>query len=328
MEPSGVAANCAPDADRLYAVLGDLLRAHGLPVPTRITGRHVNAYASSFPSEVIEYELGDGTRRLVHAKYQAGQAHTDHGHRRDLPYEAAVYELLVCPVGLPVPQWLGLHREGNCDTWLFLEHLEHAVELDEAPLPDEALVAAARWIGAFHAWHEAHPAAASALHPTRYDAPYYLGWIERTLAFAGPWHERLAWLSPVARRSEELLRELASVGATVVHGEFTPSNVLFADGVVYPIDWESAAVGPGEIDVVCLTDKWPSDVSHACIAAYTAARWPAGAPADAARRFDLARVYWDFRWLGDRPEWTGSDRVGARFDHLRRAVERLSGRVV
>ena len=57
---------------------------------------------------------------------------------------------------------------------------------------------------------------------------------------------------------------------------------------------------------------------------YTAARWPEGPPADLARRFDLARVYWDFRWLGDRPEWTGSEKVGPRFEHLRAAVARLS----
>jgi aminoglycoside phosphotransferase (APT) family kinase protein len=327
-EPTGsAAASRVPDTDRLTAVLGDLLIARGLPRPVRITSRRAHAYASTFPSEVIEYEGTDGVTCLVHAKYQAGRAHADHGHRRDLAYEAAVYEELVCPVGLPTPQWLGVHREGNCDAWLFLEHLEHAVELDEAPRPAEALLAAARWIGTFHAWHDARPAPPVSLHLTRYDAPYYQGWVERTLAFAGPWHERLSWLAPLARRSEELLRELATVPVTVVHGEFTPSNVLFANGLAYPIDWESTAVGPGEIDAVCLIDKWPAAVSEQCIEEYAAARWP-GEPASArSRGFDLARVYWDFRWLGDRPEWTSSEKVGPRFDHLRRAVERVSGRV-
>jgi hypothetical protein len=313
-----------PDTERLLAVLAELMARRGLPRPVRIVHRHSNAYASTFPSETILCECSDGSVQRIHAKFQAGREHADHGHRRDLAYEASVYEQLVCPAGLSMPQWIGAHREDAGDVWLFIEHLEGSVELDEAPQPDDAMLEAARWIGTFHAWHDrtGEPARFAAL--TRYGAPYYSGWIRRTLQFAGPWRERLPWLEEVARRSEPLLHELDAVTPTVIHGEFTPSNVLVGAGVVRPIDWESAAFAPGEIDVACLTDKWPDHVTHACVAAYAGARWPEDPPAEAARRFDLARVYWDFRWLGDRPEWTGSEKVGPRFEHLRATVARLS----
>jgi Phosphotransferase enzyme family len=313
-----------PDTDRLLAVLSDLTGRRGLPRPVRIVHRRTNAYASTFPSETIECECDDGSIRRYHAKFQAGRAHADHGHRRDLAYEGAVYEELVCPVGLSMPQWIGAHDDEAGDVWLFIEHLERAVELDEMPRPEAAIVEAARWIARFHAWHDRRGDATASVALTRYDASYYSGWIGRTLQFAGPWRTRLSWLDDVARRSERLLRELNDVPPTVIHGEFTPSNVLVIDGLAYPIDWESAAIAPGEIDVVCLTDKWPDDLSHACVAAYAATRWPEGPPADLDRRFDLARVYWDLRWLGDRPEWTGSEKVGPRFEHLRASVARLT----
>jgi len=312
-----------PDTEPLLAVLAELVAVRGLPAPVRIAHRRTNAYASTFPSETIELECRDGSLQCVHAKFQAGREHADHGHRCDLAYEAAVYEALVAPAGLPMPTWLGAHREATGDVWLFIEHLD-AVELDEAADPDAAMVTAARWIGQFHA-HYDRVGDAHAVALTRYGKPYYAGWVHRTLQFAGAWRERLPWLEDVARRSERLMGELDAVAPTVIHGEFTPSNVLVdADGVVRPIDWESAAFAPGEIDVVCLTDKWPDGVTTACVDAYAAARWPGGAPADVARRVDLARVYWDFRWLGDRPEWTGSEKVGPRFEHLRATVERLA----
>ena len=110
---------------------------------------------------------------------------------------------------------------------------------------------------------------------------------------------------------------------TVIHGEFTPHNVLMRNGHAYPVDWESAAIAIGEIDLVCLTDKWPAHVASQCEREYQSARWPDGAPDDFSYRLDLARLYWNFRWLGDRPEWTTSEKVGPRFEQLRRTAARL-----
>ena len=109
----------------------------------------------------------------------------------------------------------------------------------------------------------------------------------------------------------------------MIHGEFTPHNILIRGEQVFPVDWESAAIGLPEIDLVCLTDKWPAEVARRCERAYAATRFGPQIPSDWEIRLARARLYSDFRWLGDRPEWTRSERVGPRFAHLKQAAEQL-----
>ena len=86
---------------------------------------------------------------------------------------------------------------------------------------------------------------------------------------------------------------------TVIHGEFYPHNVLYHDGAVCPIDWESAAIGAGPIDLAALTERWPTDVVSECDEAYSKARWPGGnAPSDFQDTIRAARIYLCARWLG------------------------------
>jgi aminoglycoside phosphotransferase (APT) family kinase protein len=127
----------------------------------------------------------------------------------------------------------------------------------------------------------------------------------------------------LCERTEAFVRALSAAPATVIHGEYVPHNVLIRRDDAYPIDWESAAIAFGEIDLASLVDKWPPDVEQACEREYQRARWPSGPPPNFLQTLDMARLYWDFRWLGDRPEWTGSEKVGPRFEHLRRTAERL-----
>jgi thiamine kinase-like enzyme len=99
--------------------------------------------------------------------------------------------------------------------------------------------------------------------------------------------------------------------------------VLVRGGQVYPVDWESAAIAAGEIDLASLTEKWPADIVRQLERDYQQARWPAGAPASFAQTLAAARLYLHLRWLGDRPSWTSGERESWRFDHLRSAGEQL-----
>jgi thiamine kinase-like enzyme len=100
-------------------------------------------------------------------------------------------------------------------------------------------------------------------------------------------------------RFEEEVELLVSAPRTVVHGEFTPKNVVWADDRPHPVDWEEAAVGAGEIDIACLTDEWEEDLVEPAIAAYLESRWPDGPPHDFSLTLRAARVYWLMRWLGE-----------------------------
>ena len=98
-----------------------------------------------------------------------------------------------------------------------------------------------------------------------------------------------------------------SADATPVHGEYYPQNVLVQGDTVRPIDWETAAVGAGEIDIAALTERWPTDTALLCRRAYAQARWPGGESADWRRRLGLAGLYLHFRWIAsaawrDKPE--------------------------
>jgi len=277
-----------------------------------------------FPSEIVTFRLRDGRERHVLCKRASRQNHDDHGHRGGIAYEAGVYRELLRRLPVSAPRFFGTYVDSATgETWLFIEYLEKAVGIEEAPVPATALGLAARWIGGFHALAEVrvlHPSTRS-LHT--YDDEYYLRWVRRTSLLAGDWHRRLGWLAALCERMEGFVRVLSAWPTTVIHGEYVPHNVLVRSDNVYPIDWESAAIAFGEIDLASLVDKWPPEVERACEREYQRARWPGGEPSDFARRLDTARLYWDFRWLGDRPEWTASEKVGARFEHLRATAERL-----
>jgi len=99
----------------------------------------------------------------------------------------------------------------------------------------------------------------------------------------------------------------------IIHGEYTPHNVLLDGSTIYAIDWESAAIGPGEIDVASLTDLWPDDLVKPAIAAYLSERWGDDVDPGFYDRLAIARIYWVLRWLGNRAEVTANTRNRARF---------------
>jgi hypothetical protein len=59
---------------------------------------------------------------------------------------------------------------------------------------------------------------------------------------------------------------------------------------IYPVDWESAAVAAGEIDLAALTEGWPPGFVEQCELEYQRARWPEGPPTGFERRLAAAPV--------------------------------------
>jgi aminoglycoside phosphotransferase (APT) family kinase protein len=168
-----------------------------------------------------------------------------------------------------------------------------------------AMMRAARWIGEFHAANQARAPRLRFL--TTYDAAYYRGWLPRASRLARHLGLRLPWLPALSKRLEREIATLADLPRTVIHGEYYPHNVLYQAGVVRPVDWETAAVGPGEIDLATLTEGWGQEVSRSLELEYERTRWPMGPPSGFLRNLDLARTYMQLRWLGDDdPKWTAN----------------------
>lgn len=291
-----------PEARALTSALGSVLGGGRFDV--RILDRAPAIWASTYPSEVVTCEV-DGSRELkLYCKYTAGLHYESFGHRGGVSYEVEVYRRVLSGLSTPVPRFYGAYEEpATGEVWLILEYLEQSQRVTKGPQP-ESILRAAHWLGRFHAANETRISSPTVSFLHTYDADYYLGWASRTLRFARELRPRLTWLATLCARFEEGVKMLLSPPPTIIHGEFYPHNILLSDGQIYPIDWESAAIAAGEIDLATLTEAWkPAHLQQAEVA-YQQARWGGPAPVGFRRRLAAARLYLCFRWLGDHPEWT------------------------
>ncbi|PYQ79678.1 MAG: hypothetical protein DMG01_08185 [Acidobacteria bacterium] len=213
---------------------------------------------------------------------------------------------------------------------MFLEYVYCNVRLSDmvwkrSTRQPRAMIQAARWVGRFHAGHEKRVDDLSLAFLKRYDDAYYRGWARRTLEFSRPLHGRFPWLTKICK-GDQWFTPLVAEPPTVIHGEFYAKNVLVRRHSVFMVDWESAAVAAGEIDVAALTEGkyWPAALVKRCERAYMLARWPEAVPSSFTRALDAARIYLHFRWLGERADWTVREKSAPRFDQLHAAAKRLN----
>jgi aminoglycoside phosphotransferase (APT) family kinase protein len=212
----------------------------------------------------------------------------------------------------------GMYVDEPADNiWLTLEYLHNSQRLSEILIPPtQPLIQVVRSIGRMHAICETIRPTSSSLFLKSYDAEYYRGWSRRTRQFSRHLTRLYPWLPTLCERFEKSLIPLLNSPQTLIHGECYPENVLVVDKDIYLVDWESAALGAGEIDLASITEAWPELTVQECALAYGRVRWAKGSPANFLHRFDLARVYVQLRWLGDRPEWTSDPKVAPRFEQL------------
>src|SRR5262245_38698115 len=288
-------------------------------------------FMSTFPNEIVTCQLPGSRKRRMFIKYGANRDHSAWGHRGDLAYEAAVYQHVLRPLLEFRPRLLGAHTEPPPgDTALFLEYADRCAPLNLASwdghiCKPKPMLQATRWLARFHAWNETRVNSPALTFLKRYDAPYYRGWARRTIEFARPLQSRFPWLRELARRGDAWFAPMLPAAATVIHGEFIAKTVLVRGEQLFPLDWESAAIAPGEIDLAMLTDGagWPALLVRQCEDHYRRTRRPDGAAAEFKRTLAAARMYVQFRWLGDRPEKTLREKTLWRYSHLRAAAKKL-----
>ena len=274
-------------------------------------------YVSTSFNEIVTCRMADGSLRRLLLKRGAAPKGATCGHRGGVPYEAEVYRRVLGPLGVSTPTFHSATVNPiTGETTLLIDFFDDAMRLNKV----SRAAPAARWIGKFHRLNEPR---VSSLDPLlkRYDVAYYLGWPQRALNFS-PEASRPE-LEELAREFETLSAELLSGPATIIHGEYYPANILVREQTIYPVDWESAAIAAGEIDLASVTEGWPEEDKQASRAEYCAARWPAGAPAGFERRLAIAEIYLAFRWMGDRPEWAKGKIAESYLQRLRDARERL-----
>ena len=297
--------------------LGDLTRLVASRYPDRIVDvQREEIQRGTHPKEVITYRFATGQTTKLLIKYESERPKS-FGHRGGVAYEARVYSEVLPMFDLDVPAVLGSEGPERGRPWLALDYLEGAVRI--ANVSDiTALVHAAEYVGLMHRRGDQISEDLRPTFLTQYDRSYYSGWASRAV-------DRLAdphpWIVEACHAFDAAATELSTRPRTLIHGEFYPKNILWLDGDVYPIDWESAAYGLGEIDLATLAEGWPAEVEDACRKAYAASRWPSGPPHEFWTRLTFSIAYAHLRWLSE----FGDLRSHAwRLERLRSAASRLA----
>ena len=232
--------------------------------------------------------MPDGSRRRLFCKFGPLAEAQPPADRFGVAYEAQVYDQLLRDWADDVPRLHGALLDETTQTvGLALDYLDGATPLHQVPQPKAGLMAAAEWIARFHRWSET-AAVPAFLH--RYDTEFYRVWMQRAGHFTRRLHERYPWLPELCERCQRRLPAFLPP-ATIIHGAYQADNILVYHGRNVPIDWESAVLAAGEIDLASLTWGWDDDLAALCEQQYCLARWPDGTPDDFALRLAAARVF-------------------------------------
>jgi hypothetical protein len=308
-----------PDLHALTRALTSIFQQKGVAGEVAVLSREPSLYSSTFPAEILKCRLSDGTERQILGKYQTyNWALYGHGHRGGIAYEAEVYSKILQRTDVTTPEFFGVYTDSRTGQhWLFIEYLEKAYRVHKAGDPED-LVMCAEWLGNFHAQNVHRRPEANWEFLISYDHEYYQGWARRAVDLAGGLSERIPDLPDLCIEYAKSIDVLLHGPTTVIHGEFYPKNILMRDKMIFPVDWESAAIAAGEIDLASMTEGWPSDIVTRCREAYQRARWGNGVPEGSQIRLKAAEMYLQFRWLGDNAAWTHAE--SWRFGVLRKLV--------
>jgi Phosphotransferase enzyme family len=301
------------------ALVRSLEAALGEPGGVALREREPNSYASTFPSDVVTCETGSRTVALL-CKYEVPRDRGVRGVPVGVRYESDAYRSAVEPARLSAPRWFGLHSDEPAGpTWLMLEFLAETLRLDKSP-ERGGLSRAARWIGSFHRFHDLRakppPECLNREGPATFRAC-----VARATDRWAELHATHPWFHPLARDCEAVFCDLFVRRPTVIHGEFYPSNILVRDGLVFPVDWERAAVSAGEIDFAALTEGWKPEEVRLATESYVDARWDGDAPDDFDESVEAARVHLHLQSLGDLVPGPFKAKDEWRLEHLRTAAE-------
>lgn len=316
LREDGRPSNGLPDPQHLARVLADLLASRGYEVARLEVIDRARSLHGTHPKEIVTCQLENGLPLRFFCKYGEKRGVAESPHRGGVAYEAAVYERILEQLAVSVPPLIGVYHEpSDGRLWLVQEYLGDNLRILHSEDP-EALPRAARWLGAFHLAASRRLALAKDEFLIRYDSSYYRRWVEGTLATTASLSTECPWLPSLCERFIDAIEGLTTTGPTIVHGEFYPKNILYLHGTVYPVDWESAAIGAGAVDLAALTEGWSRSDVVRCRRAYELARWPEGSPADFGARLSAARLYLHLRWLGD-PSTANGGEVRRRLARLK-----------
>jgi len=306
-----------PGTNKLVPQLEGLLnKIHSPYYMVDLIKRKPFDYRSTSPVEIVSCRLSNGEVISLFCKYSGGHTQYSNGHRGGVEYETKIYKNTLRKLPLSTPLFYGICKEKNKETGLVIEYIKRSRLLKDAHSP-QYFGKAAAWIGSLHKMHESNPPRGIKI----YDTDYYMIWLKGVEKLLESLKKKHPWLPSVCRYFRENIHLLSDSAQTFIHGEYYTKNILVKKGVIYPIDWESAAIGPGEIDLASLIEDWDEERKNIALKKYIQARWPDGkfSESEFEKRMLMVRIYFFLRWTGeyDDPEfWLNRNNWFKRFYQL------------
>ena len=298
-----------PGAEQSSAIQRMLEKALSRPCRVVSVSRRPSEHATLFPAEQVMVTLADGERITLFVKH-AGDEQADHPDKQRRDRETLVYErLLEADPALPAPSYYASHLHPS--TGRRSLHLEW---LDDWNLRYHALehwFTAARRLADLHAHFARDPVRLCACDfLLRLDGPYFTAWAERAATALRPacpdLHARLVTL---VNAYGAVARCLASQPPTLVHNDLAPKNVVAVRGLsaaaIFFIDWETAGIGCGLLDLVHLKYGLGHEADAAMVEAYRAqagSLLPAG-EREFARLLAACELHKTLYRLAHAPQW-------------------------
>jgi hypothetical protein len=296
------------------SLLDALERNLGRPVVA--LKRSPSRYATSATIEDITARLDDGLslslvfKDLDPAALLDNAKHVKPSFLRDPLREIYVYRDLLGSAALGTARCYAAAESHAGAGWLLLEKVP-GVELYQVGELERWQVVA-HWLAGMH--RRLTPAAerirARGWPPlVLHDAAYYRRWLDRAVTFAfdrdASVRRRLQWL---ADRHDAVVERLISLPVTIVHSDFSASNVFVAETAtglrVCPVDWESAALGPGLTDLAALVAGWNEPEVVELAAAYASGMGGGSEPlSTVVAVLDACRFQQCIQWLGWSHRW-------------------------
>lgn len=297
--------------DHMVDALSSMLRVDRDRVRT---SRRRPLEAGTVPKDVLTIHTDQGVE-VVFCKHGSIGLADDRSRRRGVSFEEQVYRHFLEDLGAGTAALRGSYRRGDGGVTLVLDEVRDAVRLSEAPR--KAIVEAAAWLGRFHSLAGVPSTVVVDLFV--HDADQLRCWVSRVVEFAAPLRGDYPWLESLCEQIIDAAQEVMSEPCCLLHGEYTVHNVLVGPGGICPVDWESAGIGPGEIDLAMLTENWPATTIARCAEAYDQARF-GGVRSRQERGLAVARgqLYATLRWLGDSPKLAQRSTTRWRYEHLKR----------
>lgn len=290
--------------------------------PLRVIHRRVSPRFSTYPADVVLIQFADGSREHLLCKYAHGVENTPFSPHHGLVYESRVYQQLMRQSTLSLPRYWGSFTDDETGDFAFVMRF-YSDGMTAAQGCDEGgLTELIRWMAEFHVWGEAQVAAPEWNFLMRYDDAYYAHWLDLTNALARPLANEYPWLEQVASAYRDRIPLLVARPPTIIHGELTTRNTLWADGRIMPVDWETAAVGPAEIDLALFTFDWDLEDVRSLEKSYVQVRWQGSPPVDFADVMLAARLYVSYHWIFSSPDSRDVDRVRSHLATVQRKAAR------